>query len=168
MQGVPIFGRQVFPVGPLPRHGICRPLPEARGNGIERIVEVRPAWRLIDARRRAEGPRFAFPPAHWHLRLLNLFPRHALKVIIAGVEFPHMIKAEPLPVTRPIAARAAPTGGRRTKFAQFRAAGCSTGLTVAKDPTMKTIARTGIPIAHSHRHSLTIVTRITSPCRQSC
>lgn len=158
----------MFSVGPLPRHGIRRPLPEARGNGIKRIVEVGPAGRLIDARSRAEGPRFAFPPAHRHLRLLNLFPRHALKVVIAGVEFPHMIKAEPLPVTRPIAACAASTGGRCAKLTGFGAAGCGTGLTVAKDPTMKTIARAALPLAHGHRHSLTIVTRITSPCRQSC
>lgn len=158
----------MFSIGTFARHGVRRPLPEARGNGIKRIVKVGPTRRLIYARRGAEGPRFALPPAHWHLGLLNLLPRHALEVVIAGVKFPDMIKAEPLPVTQPIAARAASTGGRCAKLTGFGATGCGTGLTVAKDPTMKTIARAALPLAHGHRHSLTIVTRIASPCRQSC
>ena len=138
----------MFPIGTFARHSVRRPLPETRGNCIERIVKVGPTRRLIDARRRAEGPRFALPPAHWHLGLLNLFPRHALEVIIAGVEFPHMIKAEPLPVARPIAARAAPTGGRCAKLAGFGATRCGTGLLMSMDAAVKAVARTGVSVTH--------------------
>ncbi len=153
LQRIPVFGAQRFTVVALSRRGIGGALPEARGNGVERIMKVRPAWGAIDTRRCPESACLAFPSAHRHLGALDLVPRHALEIVIPRIEGADMFKAEPLPIPRAVASGAASAMRRRAELARFRAAGGGTGLLMAMDAAMKPVARAGIPGTHRAGHS---------------
>src|SRR5262245_50583129 len=85
------------PVGPLPRP----PPGEARADRVERIDEIGPARRRRGPCR-GEGAGLAVPAAIGILRVADLVRAHPVEIIIAGVEFPDMIEAEPAPVARPV------------------------------------------------------------------
>ncbi len=114
IERAPILARQRLAV---PALGARRDAAaKARVDRIERIGEVRPSRRAIGAHAR-EGARLALPAGIGALFGGDLVGAHPREIIVALVEGADMIEAQPLPVPRPVEARAVAVIGGRAKFA---------------------------------------------------
>ncbi len=118
----------------VPARGL-RIILEARADGVERIDEIRPSRRRCPGGR--EGAGLSLPATIRGLGRLDLLGAHAAEKIIAVVERPNMVEAEPAPVAGPVERGAAAIGGRRSKLAHGLTAGLRATLLAAFHPAMK-------------------------------
>lgn len=95
-------------------------LGSASADGIQRIIEIRPARHSASPCVGAKHPGFSLPSRNRRLCAQNFLCAHSFEPVVTGIEFPHMTQAEPAPVARPVKARRA--ASRRTKFARLGAA----------------------------------------------
>ena len=119
----------------LRRFGHARLKP--RANGIERIMEICPAWRYRAAGGIGrEGPRLTLPTAEGALRGIDLLRVHALEIIIFRVERADMIEAEPAPLRWAIGC-ASPLLWRRAEFAGLFTAWMRADAAIPRHTAMK-------------------------------
>src|SRR6185369_1922533 len=115
LEGAALLGREARRIG---AHGIpegARP----QVDRIERILEIRPARRLVHARGGPERPALPVPARGRVLGGDDLVGAHPGKPVIAGVEFAHMVEAEPAIVARAVKPGRAVAG--RPEFALLAA-----------------------------------------------
>src|SRR5690606_16923589 len=94
-QRLPLLGRKA-------RHLAARHSgSEARRDGVERILEVRPGRARVAAGP-GEGAGPALPARDRRLRRLDLVGAHAVEEIVAGVVLADVIEAQPAPIARPV------------------------------------------------------------------
>ena len=124
-----------MPVGALLGHARS----EACRNGIQRVFEVSPFGRRINASAGTKGAGFAWPDVHGALRFHNFFCGHACEPIIAGIKLPDMFKAEILIVARPVGRAGLTMGVGRAKLTRFCAAGMGALLPRATNTAVKPV-----------------------------